>query len=518
MRRTHAIPCGNGEALIEPPFDEWEGLVRRTAAAAAVWDVEVGGMPLSALRSDARADALRLAGETCRRLGIAFEVRDSSAPIVMTGHQPELFHPGVWSKHFAIQKFADQHEATPLDLVVDSDRCGRVSLRVPCVRERVRRHDVVLADGGDACYGCVPAPSPEAIERFANEALACAKTLPGDGPYERVQRFVGCLNDAVPRSRTIAEAVVVARRSYETPAVSRYGEVFVTDQAAASSFLRFAAHLVRDAQRFTTVFNDEVRAYRARRRVRSAAHPFPELSVAGGIAEVPLWVLVGGVRRRVAFEQATGSIHVEDHGVIEAGVDDVSVVRALEASGLRILPRAVALTMFERLCVADLFVHGVGGSRYEFITDRVIERWLGVAAPPYAVVSLTMRLPVGSASAIDERIAELRRTLHVAKHNPDKLLDMALADPGERARADAYVQEKRDLIARASEPGADKRAVGQAIRAVNARLEAAIRPFVAAVEEKIQRLECERGAHEALSDRECSFPLFDPLDVMDAVG
>jgi hypothetical protein len=106
----------------------------------------------------------------------------------------------------------------------------------------------------------------------------------------------------------------------------------------------------------------------------------------------------------------------------------------------------------------------------------------------------------------------------VAKHNPDKLLDMALADPGERARADAYVQERRDRIARASEPDADKRTVGQAIRAVNARLEAAIRPFVAAVEEEIQRLECERGAHEALSDRECSFPLFDPLDVMDAVG
>jgi hypothetical protein len=326
------------------------------------------------------------------------------------------------------------------------------------------------------------------------------------------------LAHAVLRSRTVAEAVVTARRLYEAPAATTYGEVFITEQASTPSFTRFAGRLVCDAERFATIFNEEVRAYRARWRLRSAAHPFPELSVEGGTIETPVWALVGGTRRRVAFERANGRIHLEGAGTIEAGSDEASVARALGESGLRVVPRAVALTMFERLCVADLFVHGVGGSRYEAITDRVIERWLGITPPPFAVVSLTMRLPVTSATQIDRRISELRQALHVAKHNPDRLLAYAaIDDPRERTIVEALVARKRELVARTAEPGADKRAVGETIREVNARLREALAPLVSAIEREIERLEAERDEEEALSDRECSFPLFDPLEVADAV-
>lgn len=460
-----------------------------------------------------------MSAETCRRLGLDCSAGIGVADlVVMTGHQPELFHPGVWAKHFAVQRFAEQHGAAAIDLVVDSDRCGTLSLRVPCVRDRVRRREVVLAKGGDACFACVPSPVDEARRRFAAEAVGCVRTLPVSDPGDDLQRFLGCLDAAASRSRTLAETMVVARRLYEAPAGTRYGELFVTEQADTDGFRRFAAHLLLEAWRFAAIFNEEVRAYRTRWRVRSAAHPFPELSQEGGVVETPLWALVDGVRRRVAYEEGASRIHIEGAGSLDAAGDGLAVARAIAESGLKIVPRAVALTMFQRLCVADLFVHGVGGSRYEAIGDRVIERWLGVTPPPYAVVTLTMRLPVRLAGAVEDELSALRHALHVAKHNPDKLLtEAAIEDEREREAVQALVAKKRELVAQAAEVDADKRATGEAIREVNSRLREMLTPFVRQLEEKIARLESERDEHEALSDRECSFPLFDPVEVAQAV-
>ena len=42
---------------------------------------------------------------------------------------------------------------------------------------------------------------------------------------------------------------------------------------------------------------------------------------------------------------------------------------SLQASGTPIAPKALALTLFARMFVCDLFIHGVGGGRYDRVTD-----------------------------------------------------------------------------------------------------------------------------------------------------
>ena len=52
-------------------------------------------------------------------------------PIVMGGHQPDLFHPGVWLKNFVLYAYAQTVGGTAINLVVDTDRCTRWSVGVP---------------------------------------------------------------------------------------------------------------------------------------------------------------------------------------------------------------------------------------------------------------------------------------------------------------------------------------------------------------------------------------------------
>jgi hypothetical protein len=55
--------------------------------------------------------------------------------------------------------------------------------------------------------------------------------------------------------------------------------------------------------------------------------------------------------------------------------------------------------MFIRLLLADQFVHGIGGARYDQVTDKLIARHFGLAPPRFAVTTATMYFPEAAGRA-----------------------------------------------------------------------------------------------------------------------
>src|SRR5690606_15285346 len=53
---------------------------------------------------------------------------DDQVPLFVTGHQPQLFHPGVWFKNFLISRLAAAHHGLAVHLLIDNDL-----LRVPAI-------------------------------------------------------------------------------------------------------------------------------------------------------------------------------------------------------------------------------------------------------------------------------------------------------------------------------------------------------------------------------------------------
>ena len=129
------------------------------------------------------------------------------------------------------------------------------------------------------------------------------------------------------------------------------------------------------------------------------------------------------------------------------------------------------LTLFTRMFVADFFIHGVGGGRYDQVTDDVIRRWFGVDPPAFAVASLTMYLPLGAHVATDAEVEAVSMALNRLKHNPDQMLDaVEFESVAERAEMAALADEKSRLVAEIASPGADKKALGKRIREVNEKV------------------------------------------------
>ena len=522
MRTRADMPTGHGELVTRPPLSEWAELAHSNALATAAWHFEVGGRPIGELRESARKILLETAAGITADMGIdAAPLPRNPGPVVVTGHQPDLYHSGIWIKDFLLQHITRETGGTGVDVVVDTDSFDWVGLKAPCLDPEIKRCRQYLAVGvRDSCYAFTPAPSADDIDDFCASVSAVLATLPAPAIVRHFSAFCDSLRAVAPGSDSLAELITSARRHYEGD-LTDYLELPVTVASASDPFLRFAVDILLDAEHFAACYNAELAEFRSLNKLRSSAQPFPDLEVETPIVEVPFWLL-GPDGRSSARVRDTGEgveLLAPEGVVVVLPRDADAAHAALAESAVLLAPRAVTLTLFFRTFLADLFIHGVGGDRYDRITDGIAERWWGITLPPYAVASLTMFLPLGAVMVTDEDIADIDRRLHRLAHNPDEALgDVEFDSAEERRDAIALAEEKRDLVEAISMPGADKKSLGARIREVNVELAGLVEPLAEELRDRRERLVAQQLDAEVLTDRTYPFCLWSPVEVADKIG
>jgi hypothetical protein len=167
----------------------------------------------------------------------------------------------------------------------------------------------------------------------------------------------------------------------------------------------------------------------------------------------------------------------------------------------------LTLTLFTRLLLADLFVHGLGGAKYDEMTDALAARLFGAPPPPYLTVSATVWLPFGSPQrALCTQCADvgqLQQRLWQLRHNPQRFVD-APAENVER-----LIEEKRALIADspASERSARRRRYLR-LREINAALSAQLVNLQNELADSLAAARQWQQTRRVLQSREFSWVLF----------
>lgn len=505
-------PEGHGEVLCDPPYPTWHEHLAVNRAAVAMWP-----SALRERREAARKEFLAFARDYTFALGIDAPEPATDAPIVLTGHQPELYHPGVWVKVFLLQRLAEDTGATAVDLVVDTDRAGTVGARLPWLGSPVEVRTVPLTPPGEVTF--VQSPVPDAVERavFRKRGAAILERLPAPALSHHFAAYCDALDAAAPHADDLAGVLTAARRAFEAPAGSAYLEAPVSGLAALPAYRSWAAETLRDAARFREVMNEALRSYRARTGTRSAAQPFPDLEQRGDRLEAPFWLLRAGKRERV-WVDADGRMYFGEDAVPDAAGSTVGDLDTLIAEGAVLAPKAVTLTLFARLFLGDYFIHGTGGGRYDRVTDAVIRAYYDIEPPRFAVASMTLLLPLGAHLVTDAEIAALTQRLHRLEHNPDAMLDeLEFDDDTEYARVRALADRKAQLVGEIARSDADRKSLGAEIREVNTALSAMLAPVVRDAHEALAHARAARAAADVLTDRTYPYCLWDPREVADKV-
>lgn len=509
MTSEFEIPLRSGDAFCFPPIGQWQALARENAAALDRVTAPLAGVPLAEVRRQARAEVLTAAAAYAKALGLVTATPTAGTPLVVTGHQPTFIHPGIWLKHLLVDRVARDAGGIGLSMSVDTDTPQEIGADVPhrAGRELHLVHETLLRVGPDVPYEAIDAPSAADWQAFVNRLHAHLDTVPLPEATEALRAFAEAAGTPT-REMNFVEFLTAARRRYEGN--RSYGELAVSRVSRSQAFRRFAWHLLCDGAHFAAVYNKHLASYRARYKVRTAAQPFPDLVTDADRQELPFWILSNGVRQPVFVQKRgatirlfAGPTHLLDADV-RAGPD---VLHDVALRG-----RALTLTAFGRLCAADLFVHGVGGGRYDRVTDAVIRDYFGIEPPAYAVATATLHLPLQAFDPAAERQTLQRRLLEI-QHNPDRLLTHPT--PAQRALAD----EKRALIV-ALEGGTlsrrERRAATQRIRDINESLARALTAELNDVKERQSAFDRGGEATIAATYREYPFCLFSPhaVDVL----
>ncbi len=353
--------------------------------------------------------------------------------MILTGHQPQLFHPGVWIKNFGLDRLARKLQAVAVHLIIDHDIPQSVQIRTPTgVPQEPRWVEIPLdAPAPGIAYEDRPILNWHLLEAFGQRACEAISNLV---PAPMLREFWPAVLERARATGRLGAALAQARHLWEIRWGSQTLEVPFSWLCQGDAFWWFATHLIAQLPQLYKHYNIILEEYRRRHRIRSAAQPVPNLHTEEDWLEAPLWMWTASEPiRRTVFVRQTGQEAILSN---QAGLEvrlpirpegdlapAVAILQELAEQGLRLRPKALLTTLWARLVLGDLFIHGIGGARYDQITDELIRRWMGLEPPEFLVLSGTLYLPVDGQPASREEWLYVQKQLRDLTWHPEWFLN-----------------------------------------------------------------------------------------------
>ncbi len=404
-------------------------------------------------------DAIRLRTE----LGLP-----TDRPIIMTGHQPEFWHPGILAKDTAASAFAAKHNAATAHVAVDTDEVdpGLVTFPAQVESRWIRREARLLpkpAIGVPAA--AAPAAPPSPIDADAPKFIL-------DGLHSihaALAQHAGASNLAEQTSLALADLMRPV-----APIDHHFG---VSRLPRTSLFRDIIARMMQDPRACAEAHNRAVAA-------RPQSHIAP-LAIEGERIELPLWRIRANRARAKVFADQLATIPIEE-----------------------LAPRAVLLTGLLRLGACELFIHGTGAREYDRVTDAWLNAWLRRPLAPAVIASATLLLPLDAHDIpTPDDIARAQWIAHHARHDPALLSDAAAARQKQSLLAD--VRAARDS-------GADARPAYLRLQQFLTDYRSAHADQLGALAAEARSLAERRAEAEVIADRTWPFPLH-PRESLEAL-
>lgn len=425
---------------IEPAGAQWEAMVR------SWWDADNAG------RRDAR-----------RALGLP-----TDRPIVMTGHQAEMWHPGILAKFLAGDALAGCVGGATAWLIADQDDNDGLAVSLPVRDERGVLTTERTWLGRDGVKG-LPTGARGAVKDVG-------ATLRGRGAVPSVERGLRDVVAAMTRAReekTLARQIVAALRTLSAPWLAPAPIVFAMELNGTTLFREMVERMRDDPESAVSAYNAAA--------AESIEAGVGALDVSDGRVELPLW--------RVRWGMARERVYADQLGEIDAS---------------ELAPRALLMTAIVRMALCDLFIHGTGGAAYDGVTERWIETWLGRKLAPAVMATADVLLPLEEAGVDEADVAKAVWRAHHARH-----------DPGE-VGLDELGREKRALVERIAsekEDGRDPAPVFRELQELLAKYRTDQSQRLDTLEGEAVRLSRALASHDVAHERTWAFPLHEPASI-----
>lgn len=394
----------------------------------------------------------------------------SAGRVVMSGHQAEIWHAGILTKVLALGHAARVSGAQAAWVVVDQDANEPGIIRYPSAGNglvaaewRISASD---ARKTDVPVAARPAFSVKELEpRWGDKPAATGAVACG----------LGAIRDAFLNAADapdLAEQVIRTTRNLLGAEVAPAAWPRATSIAKADIFAEIVDAMKRDPGVCIAAYNAAV-----------SRHPgvgMAPLNAARG--ELPLWRIRPGAARGRVLASTLGSI-----------------------PSVELAPRALLMTGLLRHAGCDLFIHGLGGGKYDVIAEEWLGEWRSWKLAPAVVATGTLLARLSdSPPPSPESLARARWALHHAKHTPQ-----TLGDSWSQRRKEELVEEIRGL----RERGADSYRAFSSLQELLSRVRMEHQDALAGLAREVTGLEARAKESKVALDRTWAFPLHEPASI-----
>ncbi|MFW5682440.1 MAG: hypothetical protein ACOC1G_05485 [Phycisphaeraceae bacterium] len=395
---------------------------------------------------------------------------------IYSGHQAQLWHPGILAKDIVAAHFARQSGIEARHLVVDQDAHSvwRIEFPHPGNESLESRAILLAADVAQVPTGYQPAADPDTLKGNLSPL-----------PRDAADRLADAIDHAAAEDPdTLARQVAAITQRLAAPAGADLPRVFATSFAKAAGFGELVEMMIADAQRCVRTYNAEVsRRPEAGMRVLAAGRELVELPLWACRWKQPrerVFVDVADAKRRLAFADGT----------------------PMDTNKWDILPRALAMTAYLRGGMhggpITRFIHGLGGGVYDRITDAWWQRWRDAELAPAAVATADVTLGFDVPLADADELSRAKWHRHHTPHNVDRLLDLDTPEARRKRELIAHMDDDRDHARRS--------AAYHEVQSINESLRRDYAEVVRAADRRLEQ--ARRGVNNAGIATRRDWPLF----------
>ena len=510
----YVVPRDDNTFLVSPQPHEWGSVLKRNAERIARYPDWI-----LHLRRTARSESLFLKSDV-----------PNASPLILGGHQPDLFHPGVWFKNFVLNRLATNLRCLSLHVQIDHDVVRDVELAVPTLRSgqlTLSTQRFPTSQDGAFLPWENTRCSPLLLEQWSEGLDRVITELNRFGIQPILQTRLGECIGLLKECKTFSEVTSQLRRIIEKDAGLINNEVPMSQLAKGGAFAAFVYRCFDEGENLLEVYNTSRDAFRAERGITNPGQPVPELRRVGEWIETPFWIY----HTTEAAETLRASSHYRQPAWIRVRTHTIEVANAptelasirlqcdrrlsawsqqyqiWSGDGVCIRPRALMTTLFLRLFVGDLFVHGIGGGIYDELTDLIASRFWEIQMPEFIVASASLHLPFGrdTIPSIDpvegQSKEDLERLARQIRSAPESLLDTS--DARQRVQKEAFGN-----LLHQQPPKGQRKAWHWEMRELRVCIRKSISPVIDRLERKSLELIERVRVGKIVRSREFSFALF----------
>ncbi|MCA9009998.1 MAG: hypothetical protein KDB01_09645, partial [Planctomycetaceae bacterium] len=452
--------------IVEPPYSEWS-IELSHVSHAAIRDLREQARKRLVDAAEQYVIRLSQAATTAGLLSVDVPLLTGdpmSKPVIMTGHQPVVFHSGLAFKYQITEAFAIRNKLIAVAVVIDTDEGDAGTFQYPAAGASPQ-NSAIHSSGIHRQYVTRTASLAQRQGIFFASHLKSGDEIRAEFSFVQHQ----LLECGLPKAAKNAESI---GRQYESLAqitadgfstaeanlITRWnagigGRMLELPLSAICSFpeyIRFIAAILEKPFQFAVCYNQTLTAFRAEHRIRNEANPFPNLTIEEDWCELPLWGvnLAMGTRHVLQVRRSSDGMSLECNGGQLLFLEKGNVAEALTSllfAGQLLVPRGALITATLRLLFSDLFVHGTGGGKYDPCTDALIQNWWNIEPTPFSVASASRYLLADERTRLME-LRQIESQLREMQYNPQRFLGTRIFSSSLEERLTDLLRQKDNAV------------------------------------------------------------------------